>query len=142
MNSYTKSSLIGVSVYLIIHIVACIMINKPGTSIVASASDSFLLCIFLGPFMWIPLLIYPGIFIIAIFVVLRGIKYNISPSLISSSIIFYSIGLLLAQHGFEIFKRGTESWKLMLIAAISCFLGFLYAKFRTPNKKVEQRVAK
>jgi hypothetical protein len=134
MNKYAKSSIIGVLGYLFIQIVSCIVVNKPGTSIIAKSSDAFLLCIFAGPFMWIPLLIYPSIFIIAIFSVLSRKKIKISSSLISSSIIFYGIGLLLAQYVFELFKRSTEPWKLILIAAVSCSLGFLYSKLRTPNQ--------
>ena len=134
MNIYVKSSLRGILGYLLIQIVSCIFVSKPGTSIIAKSSDSFLLCIFAGPFMWIPLLIYPSIFIIALFAVLNRGKKKISPSLISSSIIFYGIGLLIAQYGFEFFKRGTEPWKLILIAAISCSISFFYAKARTPNK--------
>ena len=134
MNIYVKSSLRGILGYLLIQIVSCIFVSKPGTSIIAKWSDSFLLCIFACPFMWIPLLIYPGIFIIAIFAVLNRGKKEISPSLISSSIIIYSIGLLIAEYGLEFFKRGVEPWKLILIAAISCSIGFLYAKSRTPNK--------
>jgi len=135
MNIYVKSSLRGILGYLLIQIVSCIVVSKPGTSIIAKSSDSFLLCIFAGPFMWIPFLIYPSIFIIAIFAVLSRRKKKISSSLISSSIILYSIGLLLAQYGFELFKRGTEPWKLIPIAAISCSIGFLYAKLRTPNEQ-------
>lgn len=134
MNKYAKSCIIGVLGYLFIQIVPCIVVNKPGTSIIAKSSDSFLLCTLAGPFMWIPLLIYPGIFIIALFAVLSRKKIIISSSLISSSIIFYSIGLFLAQYVFELFKRDTEPWKLLLIAAISCSIGFLYAKSKTPNK--------
>ena len=137
MNIYVKSSLKGILVYLLIQVMACIVVNKPGTSIIAKSSDSFLLCIFVGPLMWIPLLIYPGIFIIVLFAVLNWGKKKISPSLISSSIIFYGIGLLLAQYGFEIFKRGTEPGKLIIIAAISCSIGFLYAKLRTPNMSLD-----
>jgi len=134
MNTYAKSGLIGVLGFLFIQIVSCILVNKPGTSIIAKSSDSFLLCTLAGPFVWIPLLIYPGILIIAIFAVLSRRKKKISSALISSSIIFYSIGLLIAQYGFELFKRDTEPWKLILIAAISCSIGFLYTKSRTPNK--------
>lgn len=134
MNTYAKSSLIGVLGFLFIQIVWCILVNKPGTSIIAKSSDSFLLCILLGPLMWIPLLIYPGIFIIAIFAVLSKRKKRISSALISSSIIIYSISLLIAQYGFELFKRGTEPWKLVLIAIISCSIGFLYTKLRAPNQ--------
>lgn len=134
MNIYVKSSLRGILGYLFIQIISCIFVNKPGTSIIAKWSDSFFLCIFACPLMWIPLLIYPGIFIIAIFAVLNRGKKEISPSLISSSIIIYSIGLLIAEYGFEFFKRGIEPWKLFLIAAISCSIGFLYAKSRTPDR--------
>lgn len=134
MNTHAKNSLIGVLVFLFVQIVSCILVNKPGTSIIAKSSDSFLVCTLAGPFMWIPLLIYPGIIIIAIFAVLRWEKKKISSALISSSIIIYSIGLLIAQYGFELFKRDTEPWKLILIAAISCSIGFLYAKSRTPNR--------
>jgi len=112
INIYIKSSLRGILGYLLIQIVSCIVVSKPGTSIIAKSSDAFLFCIFAGPFMWVPLLIYPSIFIIAIFAVLSMMKKKISSSLISSSIILYSIGLLLAQYGFEMFKRGTEPWKL------------------------------
>lgn len=138
MNQYVKSSLKGILGYLLIQIVSCIVVSKSGTSIIAKSSDSLLLCIFAGPLIWIPLLIYPGIFIIALFAVLNRRKKKISPSLISSSIIFYGIGLLLAQYGFELFKRGTEPGKLIIIAAISCSIGFLYAKLRTPNMSLEK----
>ena len=134
MNTYAKSGLIGLLGFLFIQIVSCILVNKPGTSIIAKSSDSFLLCTLAGPFVWIPLLIYPGVLIIAIFAVLSRRKKKISSVLISSSIIFYSIGLLIAQYGFELFKRDTEPRKLILIAAISCSIGFLYTKSRTPNK--------
>ena len=76
MNKYVKSSLIGLLGYLLIQIVSCIVMNKPGTSIIAKSSDAFLICIFVGPFMWIPLLIYPGFLIIAIFAVLNRKKYR------------------------------------------------------------------
>lgn len=134
INIYIKSSFKGILGYLLIQIVSCIIVNKPGISIIAKSSDSFFLCIFAAPFMWMPLLIYPSIFIIAIFAVLSRMKKKISPLLISSSIIFYSIGLLLAQYEFEIFERGTEPWKLIIIAVISCSMGFFYAKLRTTNE--------
>jgi len=134
MNNYTKSSLAGVLVYLFIQTVACIFVNEPSSSIVAKQSDAFLLCIILGWVMWIPPLIYPGFIISVILIISRLTKHRISSSLISSSINLFGIGLLLAQYKFKLFKKGIEPRHLIVIAVISCFLGFIYARLRAPDK--------
>ena len=125
MNVYAKSSLIGIMGYLSILIFYyCIVVNKP---------NEFLACIFFGPFLWIPLLIYPGVLIVAVFIILTIKKQKISSSLISSTVIIYGVGLLLTE---DIYKKlqGPGYWLFCLVAAISCFIGFIYAKWRTPNK--------
>lgn len=128
MNIYVKSSLSGILGYLFIQILHCIFSNKPGTSIVAKTSDTFISCILLGPIIWIPLLIYPGVLLGAIFISIRSKGSTVPSLLISASIIFYGIGLVYAQHVLALFKRNTDPWKLFLIAAISCLAGFLFVK--------------
>lgn len=120
--------------YLAIQDVFCIVFTKPGTSIIAKPLDAFLLCTFVGPFMWIPALIYPTIFIVLIYLIQKRRKLELKSSLIPSSIIFYSIVLVFSNYVFKIFKRGAEPWKFILIAAISCILGYLYSKYIIPNK--------
>lgn len=130
MNIYVRSSLSGAVGYLFIQFLYCIFNNKPGTSIIAKTSDAFIGCILLGPIIWIPLLIYPGVLLGAIFISIRLKGSTVSSSLISSSIILYGIGLIFAQHVLELFKRDTDPWKLFLIAAISCIAGFLFVKLQ------------
>jgi hypothetical protein len=132
MNIFVKSSLKGILGYLLIQVVTCIAMSKAGTSIVAKASDSFILCASVGPFLWIPLLIYPGILLLAISAVKSWKKSAVSPYLISSTFIIYGIDLVLAQYVFELFKKGLDPWTLSLVGIISCFVGFIYTKLRAP----------
>jgi len=134
MKKHFKSILISVLWYLAIQIISCVAFNKPGTSIIAKPVDAILLCAFVGPFMWIPYLIYPSVFLILTYSIQMRRKIEISSSLISSSIILYGIALPLANYVFEFFKKGTDPWKFILIAAISCSLGFFYSKYKTPNQ--------
>ena len=127
MNKYMKNSLIGLFVYLLILVVYFgIFVNKP---------NEFLLTIFFGPFLWIPLLTYPVIILIAIIVFQSKRKQNISPCLISSSIIVFGFGLILTE---DIFKNIQEEKHVhiyyLIVASLSCFIGFMYAKWRTPKK--------
>lgn len=125
MNKYMKSSLSGMFVYLLILVVYFgVFVNKP---------NEFLLTILFGPLLWVPLLIYPGTILLIINFALSKRKQNISTSFISSSIIVFGLGLILTNDYFKHFQ-GQNHFLLFLVAAISCFIGFLYAKWRTPNK--------
>jgi len=125
MNKYMKSSIIGMFVYLLILVVYFgVFVNKP---------NEFLLTILFGPLFWVPLLIYPGTILLIINFALRKKKQNISTSFISSSIIVFGFGLILTNDYFKNYQ-GQKHFLLFLVAAISCFIGFLYAKWRTPNE--------
>jgi membrane protein DedA with SNARE-associated domain len=125
MNKYIKSSIIGISVYLLIFVVYFgIFVNKP---------NEFLLTILAGPFIWVPLLIYPGIILLTTIFVLNKINSNISLCFISSSIIIFGFGLLLSGEYFKDYQN-QKHLNYFFVAAISCFIGFIYAKWRTPNK--------
>lgn len=125
MNKYTKSILSGIFVYLLILVIYFgVFVNKP---------NEFLLTILFGPFFWFPLLIYPGTILLIINFALSKRKQNISPSFISSSIIVFGLGLILTNDFFKKYQ-GQDHFPLFLVAVISCFVGFLYAKWRTPNK--------
>ena len=134
MNIHVKSIIKGVLGYLLIQIIVCMLVNRPGTSIIAKTSDAFIVCAFVGPLMWVPLLIYPGFFLLMIFTVSRWKKKTIGSSLMTSAFIFYGIGLILAQYVFELFKNGTDPWKMILIALISCLMGFLFMKVKVPTR--------
>jgi CDP-diglyceride synthetase len=120
-----KSSIFGMFVYLLILVVYFgVFVNKP---------NEFLVTILAGPFLWVPLLIYPGTILLIINFAFRNKKQNISPSFISSSIIVFGFGLILTNDYLKNYQ-GQNHFLLFLVAAISCFIGFLYAKWRTPNK--------
>ena len=126
MNKYMKSSLSGMFVYLLILVVYFgIFVNKP---------NEFLLTILSGPFLWVPLLIYPGIILLTINFVLSKRKQNISPSFISSSIIVFGFGLILIDENLKNYQDQKHSY-FFLVAVVSCFIGFMYAKWRTPNEQ-------
>ena len=127
MNKYIKSSLNGMLLYLLILVVYFgIIVNKP---------NEFLLTILFGPFLWVPLLAYPGTILLTIIFVLNKRKQNISTSFISSSIIIFAFGLILTDDYFKNY-RGQKHLHLFLVAAVCCFIGFMYAKWRTPNNRV------
>ena len=135
MNIYAKSSLRGVLGYLSIMIISCV-VNNPGSSIASSPFSALLLCSLFGPFMWIPYLIGPAIFLIAVFLVFRIKKSDITfASLISSTMIIYGINLALGEYVFEIFKSGIELWKFILVTVISCFFSSIYVILKRPNKE-------
>ncbi len=120
-----KSGLSGMFIYLLILVVYfCIVVNKP---------NEFLLTILFGPFLWVPLLTYPGIILLTIIFVLSKRKQNISHSFISSSIIVFGIGLILTDDNLKKHQDQNQLY-YFLVAAVSCFIGFMYAKWRTPNK--------
>ena len=126
MNPYTKKGLTGTLGYLLIQTVACIFGHKPGTSIIATASDSVILCTMAGPLMWIPLLIFPIVALVIVFGLLKAFKHTASASLISSTIILYGIGLVFGQYAFGLFdKSGPQFWKLIQIAGISAVIGLM-----------------
>lgn len=133
MTPHVKSFVKGILGYLLIQIIVCMLVNKPGTSIIAKASDALVLCAFVGPLLWFPLLIYPVLFLFIIFTGSRWKQTSISPSLISSTIIFYGIGLVLAQYLLKLFKSGTDPWKMILIALISCLMGYIFTKIKAPT---------
>ena len=135
MNTYIKHSLIGVVGFLCIQIVPCILVNKPGTSIIAKSTDAVFLCALLGPLMWLPLLLYPGLIVAAIYFMASRANKKISSRMISFSLIIYSIGVAISAYGFELFQDDIEptSWKLILIAAPCCLAGYFFGKLRTRN---------
>jgi len=130
MDKYSKNIFIGFLGYYLIMTINCIASIKPGTSIIASRFDAFLFCTCLGWISIILSLFYPVILIIAIFVMSHLKKYRVTPFLISSSLVLYAIGFILAQHMFGFFKKEGELWQPLLIAGISCFIGFILDRKR------------
>ena len=127
MKKYMKSTLTGVIVYLLTLVVYFgIFVNEP---------NEFILILLVGPFFWIPLLAYPGIILLTIIFVLNKRNYYISTSFISSSIIVFGLGLILIDENLKN-HQGQKHLHCFLVAAVSCFIGFMYAKWRTPNKRV------
>ena len=140
MQNYSKHITIGILGYLAIMIVSSILTTEPGSTMAPNTIlDGFLLYFMLGPFMWIPLLSYPIVGLVGLYTVLRYGHIRISPSLISSTLIFYGISLVAAQYGFEMFKRGRHPWQFVVLTGISCTVGYVYANLRTPKEMDNKR---
>lgn len=143
MDKYKKNIIIGVIGNYLIMTIACIIFSKPGTSIIASRFDAFLLCTFAGYFSVILNLIFPVVLITAILAIARLKHYKLFPFFISSSLILYPICMIIFQNMFGFFEKAGGLWQPVLIAAVSCLLGFfldrkfivrLFIEMNIPNK--------
>jgi hypothetical protein len=121
--------------YMVIMFFATLLSGGSSSSIACSFEDQLIIALLFGPLMWFTLLVYPGIFLAAMFTAFRYIKIRLSPSLISSTLIFYALSLITADSVFHMFKKGEHAWQTIVLAAISSAAGYAYANYRSPGKK-------
>lgn len=125
MNNYPKNISAGVIGYLVVNTLACIVANfDSGSSIAKNLVDACIACTLFGWAMWIPYLLYPLALFGVVFSILRLMKRQVHPVVVSSSLIFFAVGMVVAQYWLDVFRRGIEPWHMVVITVVSCLLGF------------------
>jgi len=131
IKKFINNTLHGTFWYLFIQIVGALILGKDDTF---SKPQQLILTIIVGPFFYIPYLIYPLVItVIAISLLLLKRKI-IPPSFILSSYIIYALSSLYAGYFLKLSVDISNYLIFSKIATFSCLAGYIYSKYNPFNR--------
>ena len=132
IKNFINSTLHGAFWYLLIQIVGALVLGKDATF---SKPQQIILTIIVGPFFYIPYLVYPLIITATSITTLLLKRKKIPPSFILSSYIIYALVSLYAGYVLKSNVDVSNYLIFIKISAFSCLAGYIYSKYNPLNRK-------
>ena len=131
IKNFINSTLHGTFWYLFIQIAGALLLGKDSTF---SEPQQIVITIIVGPFFYIPYLVYPLIITVIAISLLILKRKIIPPSFISSAYIIYALSSIYAGYFLKIGVDVSNYFIFIKIAAFSCLAGYIYSTYNPLNR--------